>query len=314
MTAHERTIWVDGERVPWGEATVHVLSQSMQRGTLVFDYMSVHDTDRGPAIFRPAEHLERFRRSCELVGLPLAHDLAELRAATRESVAANPGCHSIKICAYLPSIEVELVPQDDHVSVAIAAYDLREDIIEVNRGTFHWRDQVRLWIEKEKRNRREDVLPPQAKVAANYAPTLVAKWRARRRGYDEILLLSEDGSLAETPTTNLFVVTAEGVLRTPRSERVLHGVTRSSIFDIAAAEGLDCAEATLYPDDLLAASEAFLTATSAGVWPVVSVDDTELGSGDPGPVSLRLRDRLRRIWSGQDAHFEHWLDYVSSQP
>lgn len=310
MAPSERRIWVDGTLVPWAEATVHVLSHSMQRGTLVFDYVSVHDTARGPAIFRLPEHLERFVESCELVGLPLARDVVELAEATRQTVRANPGSHSVKISAYIPSIEVEVVPQNEHVAVAIAAYDLVEDIIEPNQGTYRFRRQLKLWIEKERRNRRHDLLPPQAKVAGNYAPALLAKWQARRNGYDEIVLLSEDGSLAETPTTNLFLVDAKGAVLTPTEDRVLHGVTRASICEIAAADGLECREATLYPDDLLAAREVFLSATSAGVWPVVSVDDRTIGSGEPGPVTLRLRERLADVMAGRDPAFEHWLDFL----
>ena len=124
MTPPERHIWLDGELVPWERATVHVLSHAMQRGALVFDFVSVHRNERGTAAFRLTTHLERFVRSCELLGLPLGHGLDELREATLKTVRANPGCRSIKISAYIGSIEVELVPQNDHVSVAIAAYDV----------------------------------------------------------------------------------------------------------------------------------------------------------------------------------------------
>ena len=288
MASEDRLIWIDGELVPWAQATVHVLSHSFQRGTLVFDFMSVHQTPRGAAIFRLPEHLERFRGSCDLVGLRLEHDLDDLASAIRETVRANPGCGSVKISAYIPSIEVELVPQDDRVRVAIAVYDAREDIVRANVGDFQFRREIRLLIEKDQRNRREDVLSPQAKGASNYGPTMLAKANARRAGYDDVLLLSEDGSLAETPTTNLFLVDRSGALRTPAENCVLHGVTRASLIEIAKAEGFQCLEGSLYPADLLAASEAFLSATSVGVWPVVSVNGMPLSDGKPGPVGLHL--------------------------
>jgi len=89
----DRRIWLDGELVPWDSVTVHVLSHSMQRASLIFDFMSVHETPRGPAVFRMAEHVRRLLRSAELLGLPLERSEAELRAAT---VA--------KFFAYCPSI------------------------------------------------------------------------------------------------------------------------------------------------------------------------------------------------------------------
>lgn len=313
MAASDRQIWLDGDIVPWAEATVHVLSHSFQRGTLVFDYLSVHETNRGAALFRLIEHLERLRASCDLVGLRLDQDLDDLAAAVRKTVRANPGGHSVKISAYLPSVEVELVPQDDRVSVAIAVYDVLEDIVKANPGEFEFRRQISLLIEEGQRNRRDDILAPQAKGASNYGPTMLAKMNARRAGYDDVLLLSEDGSLAETPTTNLFLVDRAGVLRTPEERRVLHGVTRASLIELARAEGFQCVEGTLFPEDLLGASEAFLSTTSVGVWPVVSVNGAPVGEGGAGPMSLHLRAALKKIWAGEDARFEHWLDFVEEE-
>ena len=187
--------------MPWQAATVHVLSHSLQRGSLIFDYLSVHETPRGPAVFRLEEHVERFGRSAELMGLPLKRSAAEISAAVLDTVRANPGVTAVKICGYLPSVEIDVVPMDDRVSVAIAAYDPRADIVERNAGEFHFRSELRLWIEKDRRNRRHDIVDPQAKVAANYASPMTAKWAARKRGFDEVLLADRllDQSVARQP-------------------------------------------------------------------------------------------------------------------
>lgn len=305
-----RQIWVDGALVPWEQATVHVLSHSMQRGSLVFDYMSAHETPRGVAVFRLGDHVERFFRSCELVGLPLELGRGEIERAIRETVRANLGSHSVKVSAYLPSIEVDVVPQDDRVSVAIAAYDTGRDVIARNPGQFEKRATVRLWIEKEIRNRRGDIVPPQAKVAANYVSPMLAKWKARRRGYDEILLIDEQGCVAEGPTTNVFLVDTDGALRTPPDERVLWGVTRRSILELAKHDGLTVCEESVRPEELGEASEVFLTGTTAGVWPVESIDGQPVGEGAPGPVSRALGEHFRRVVAAADSDFEHWLCFV----
>ena len=312
--APERKIWLDGALVPWAQATVHVLSHSLQRGSLVFDYMSVHETPRGPAVFRLREHVERFLHSIELVGLPLRHDQREIEAAILATVRANPGARSVKISAYLPSIEVDVVPMDDRVALAIAAYDPKADVIDRNPGRWAWRPTIRLWVEKRLRNRRKDILPPQAKVAANYASPMAAKWAARRAGYDEIVLVDEDGCIAEAPTANLFWVEGAGSLRTPPAERVLLGVTRQSLLEIAKHDGIDVAEALIRPEELVRQPEVFLSGTTAGVLPVDSVDGTPIGDGKPGPVSTRLGARLREIQSGQDPAFAHWLAPAQAEP
>lgn len=307
----DRQIWIDGGLVPWRDATVHVLSHSLQRGSLVFDYMSLHETPRGLAVFRLRQHAERFLRSAELVGLPLALGCEAIEAGVVETVRANPGARAVKVSAFLPSIEVDVVPQDPRVSVAIAAYDPWRDVVDHNPGEWKPRATVRLWIEKERRNRRDDIVPPQAKVAANYTSPMFAKWRARRRGFDEILLVDEEGFVAEAPTSNVFWVDARGTLRTPPERHVLLGVTRRSILELAKHDGVACAESQVRPDELAAAAEVFLTGTTAGVWPVESIDERPVGEGAPGPVSARLRDRFVAVSNGEDAAFHHWLTFTS---
>jgi len=306
----DRQIWIDGGLVPWRDATVHILSHSLQRGSLVFDYLSVHETPLGPGVFRLREHVERFRRSAELVGLPLALGREAIEAGVVETVRANPGARAVKMSGFLPSVEVDVVPQDPRVSVAIAAYDPLRDVIERNPGEWKPRASVRLWIEKERRNRRDDIVPPQAKVAANYTSPMFAKWRARKRGFDEILLVDEEGFVAEAPTSNVFWVDAQGTLRTPPERHVLLGVTRLSILELAKHDGVACAESQVRPDELAEAAEVFLTGTTAGVWPVESIDERPVGEGAPGPVSAQLRDRFVAVSNGEDEAFHHWLTFV----
>ena len=199
---------------------------------------------------------------------------------------------------------------DDRVAVAIAAYDPIEDIMRPSPGRAHRARHLKIWIEKERRNRREDIVPPQAKVSANYVSPMMAKWAARKQGYDEILLVDEHGYVAEGPTTNVFWVDGQGGLCTPPEKHVLLGVTRRSILEIAKHDGLVVSETRVRPEELMNAAEVFLTGTSAGVWPVESIDSHAIGEGVPGPVSARLRERFQAVVSGDDPDFDHWLAYA----
>ena len=308
--APNRTIWRDGEFVAWEDATVHILAQSLQRGTLAFDYMSVHETARGPAILRLNEHIGRLIRTCELAGLPLHYSRECLIEACAETVRNNPGAKSVKISALIASIEVELIPQDPTISVFIAAYDSATDIIARHQNPFPMARQVALKIERIISNRRHDIIAPQMKLAANYTSPMMAKWRARREGFDDVLLLTEEGHVAEAPTSNLFIVTTDGQLLTPPADEVLLGITRASVIELAAALGIECHEQALTVDDVFTAREAFLTATSVGVWPIIRVDDVVLTGGQPGPVTEQLREKLKRVSRGEDPDFAHWLRYV----
>lgn len=302
----DRRIWIDGRLVPWGDATVHVLSHSLQRGSLVFDYTSVHQTPRGTAIFRLDDHLERFLRSVAIVGLPLAFGLDELRAASLEVARANPGANAFKICAYLPSVEVDVVPMDEHVAVAIAVYHSAKDIVLRKASPRPMAPTLSLKIERVRR-RIEAHVPTHAKASANYLGPMMAKWAARREGFDEVVLLDEHGLLAEAPTANVFLVDGDGALRTPTLDAVLAGVTRMSVIELARHEGIAVREESLPPEALHEATEVFLASSSVGVWPVASVDGHPVPGGAPGPVSKRLKERLDAICAGRDPAFEHWL-------
>jgi len=312
MSAPNRKIWRDGELIDWNDATVHILSHSLQRGSLAFDYMSVHETARGLAIFRLEPHIDRLVDTCRLTGLPLVYSRQELIDACALAVRENPGATSLKISALLPSLEVEIVPQDQTVSVVIAAYESAADIIDRNEGEYRRRTELSLRVEREISNRRDDIIPPQAKVAANYTSPMIAKWQARKDGYDDVILLDTNGFIAEAPTANIFVVDSTGNLSTPRASQVLHGITRATFIELAPTMGIACRERDISVDEMMAAPEVFLSGTSAGLIPVIKVDDQTIGNGALGAVSARLKQRLQKITAGDDADFDHWLHYVDS--
>lgn len=314
MKPVDRVVWRDGEFVPWGDATVHILAQSLQRGSLAFDFMSVHQAQRGVAVFRLRDHVARLFKTCSIMGLPIAYSPAELVEGCAETVRRNPGATALKISALIPSIEAELVPRNPRVGVFICAYDIGADLFGEGQGDegdsgILKRQFVSLKVERDIVNRRPDIIPPQAKMAANYTSAMFAKWRARREGFDEIVLLDGDGAIAEAPTSNIFLVDSGG-LATPPQEKVLHGITRASVIELAGAHGIACSERNLFVRDLRGAREVFLTSTSAGVWPVVQIDRQPVSSGRTGPVTDRLRDALADVTRGADPNFEHWLYYV----
>ena len=306
----DRKIWRDGDFIAWQDATVHVLAQSLQRGSLAFDYVSVHEARRGVAVFRLRDHVERLATTCRIVGLPLEYTVDELVEACAETVRRNPAARSIKISALIPSIEAELIPANPHVAVFIAAYDSDRDLGANPELRRRRREAVSLKIEREKSGRREDLIPPHAKVAANYTAAMTAKWRARDEGFDDIVLLDEHGNLTEGPTANLFLVDRDGNLATPPASKVLLGITRDSIIALAPAVGRRCVERDMAVGELAGAREVFLSGTSAGVWPVVRIDGRQVGDGSMGPATSQLKAKYNAVVLGEEPAFEHWLHYV----
>lgn len=306
MALEARKIWLDGELVPWVEATVHVLSQSIQRGSLVFDVMPVYETDAGIAIFGLSEHTERFLNSARLNQMELSIDLDGLLEGIGAVVHANPGCEVVKLSAYHRGVALDVLPLDTHASVAIAALSFADVDPDSKLGRS---PTARLQVART-RKMPSSVLSPQVKIAAGYTAAAVAKRQARTDGFHDVLLLDESGDLAESSTQSFFVV-CENVLRTAPLDVVLAGITRRAVIDLARDEGFDVKVETLPRRLIEAADEAFLTGTTTNIWPIERIDETSLPTPVPGPVSKQLMGRFERMLAGEDLRFSpKWLQKI----
>ena len=305
MSALERKIWIDGKLVPWADATLHVLSQSVQRGSLVFDFMSCHWLPAGPAVFGLHEHVERFLGSVQLAGMRAALGQGEIERAIGAAVRANPGATHVKISAYYPTPALDVLPRDAHPSIAVAAFRPEEIAPEYTRE----RPPARLQV-ADARKMPGWVLSPQAKLAASYLYTSVAKAAARADGFDDVLLLDQDGCIAEGSTFSFFWVES-GELFTAPLDVVLAGVTRRVLIELAHDEGLRVHEVQRPLAVLERAQECLLTGTSARVWPVAQIGERAFPAPVPGMLTAQLARRLDALLAGSDPKLSpQWLQPV----
>lgn len=297
-----RKVWRDGAIVD--EALVSALAHAMQRGGLVFDVLSFHETPRGVAVFRLREHVARLLRSCALVGLSLRYTEDELIAATREAVTAT-GLREglIRMSAFIATVEADLVPRDATASVVIAAYH-RNDHPKKHVAA----GPLRISVPRTMRKAAPNAIPPLAKVAAAYLGPMIARREALAAGFDEIVLLDHEEYVAEAPTANVMVV-IDRTLVTPPLGSILDGITRDTILKLAREEGVPAVERPLRYAELITADEAFLTATSYLIAPIGAFDAHEMRA--PGPVTTRLRDRFTRLIGGEDRRSEEWLTLIA---
>jgi len=301
----DRMVWRDGELVAWESATISTLAHPMQRGALVFDVLSFHDTPRGVAVFRLREHVARFLRSLALIGLASPFSAEALCAATCSTVAST-GLRDglIRISGFVPTIEADVVPRSSEVSVVIAAY-ARTDFPKKHAAPAC----LAIQVPRDVRKAAPDAIPPLAKVAAAYLGPMIARGRALDAGFDEVVLLDRDGHVAEAPTANLFAV-VDGALVTPPLGNILDGITRDTVIALAREEGLRVDERHLVYDELVAADEAFITASSYLVAPIASIDRQPLRVPAPGPITTRCKTRFHRVLSGEDRRSAEWLTPV----
>lgn len=306
MSLSERLIWRNGSLVPWGDVTVHVLSQSLQRGTLVFDVMPVYWLKRGPAILGRDEHLERFEQSAHFSGMTLPASTGELRKGISAAVRANPGCEIVKISAYYPGLALDVLPVDPKPDVAIAAFTVA-DLSKAGRASASGPAKLQI---AESRKMPASVLSPQIKIAAAYTHTVFAKAHARAAGFNDVLFLDEQDHLTESSTQSFFLV-CEGILRSAPLDIVLAGVTRRLTLELARDEGIPIKEEPMPRKLLDSAEEAFLTGTTTNVWPISRIDAIELPTPLPGPISARLLARFAALVADEDPVFSaRWLQAV----
>jgi branched-chain amino acid aminotransferase len=304
-------VWMDGTMIAWDEARLSVLSHAIQRGALVFDVGVLREAGARSLLFRPREHVARFMRSAALVGYRIPWSEAQLLEATVAAVraAVDGGTRSalVRWSAYVGTVEPDVVPRrTDGASVAIAVITPEDGALPGSPAPGPKPETVRLHIPPDARKAGPEVFPPQAKVAASYLGPMLAKRAALAAGYDEIVLRDREGRIAEAPTANVFAVRA-GELVTPPLERVLAGITRDSVLDIARAEGMRAREEHLTPVDLADADEAFLAASSLPVQAVASIDGRLMRGGAPGPVTRKLRALVTACERGEDPRFASWV-------
>lgn len=299
-------IWMNGELVAWEDAKVHVLTHCLHYGTGVFEGERVYPTDRGPAIFRHREHIERLFKSAELYYMPMPYTREEIRAATHELIARNelPSCY-IRPIVFRGAGPMGLNPLDAPVEVVIAAWPwgayLGDGALE--KGV---RAKVSSW-----RRISSDSLIPHAKASGQYLNSVLAKIESVRAGYEEAILLDAQGFVSEGTGENLFVVMDGVVYTPPQTAGILDGINRDAVMQIARDEGFEVVERNLARAELTLADELFMTGTAAELTPIREIDDHVVGDGARGPITMRLQQVFLDALHGRDPRYTEWNDVVS---
>ncbi len=299
-------IWMNGELVDWPDARVHVLSHGLHYGTTVFEGIRSYDAEGGTAVFRLDDHLARLERSAAIYYMPLPYSREELREAVHQVVSVNGlgGCY-IRPIALRGYGTMGLFPLDSPVDVAIAAWQW---------GAYLGEEGLRTGIRAKISSWRRiggSTIPATAKAGGQYLNSILAKVETHKAGYQEALLLNEAGYVADGSGENLFIVRDGKLVTPPLQASILEGITRASIIELAADEGIEVEEREVARAELYTADEVFITGTAAEVCPINEIDDHPLGQ--PGPITMRLQERFFAAAGGRDPAYAKWVDYVPSR-
>ena len=299
------TIWMNGRLVPWEQATVHVLSHVIHYGSCIFEGIRCYKTQRGPAVFRLRDHVDRLFEGCAIYRMEVPYTREQMEAAILETIRANrlEACY-IRPLAYRGYESLGVDPFPCPIDVAVAAYPwgsyLGKDAAEkgVDVMVSSWRRQA------------PDTLPAMAKASANYMNSQLIKMEALVNGYVEGIALDSTGFVSEGSGENLFLVKKGTLYTPPLTASILPGITRATILQLAQDLKLPVVERSIPREALYTADEVFFVGTAAEVTPIRSVDRATVGRGRRGEVTSRLQTEFKSITSGQSEDRYRWLTAV----
>jgi len=298
-------IWMDGEMVEYEKATVHVLSPAVHYGMAVYEGVRAYDTDKGPAVFRLTDHIERLFASARIFGIvDYPFTVPDVVQASKDVVRENgfKDCY-IRPFVYLKDGIWSLNVTTGKVAVSVAAWEWSNYL-----GEEALAKGIRANISSFTRH-HPNVSMTKAKIAGNYVNSILAKTESDRLGFQEAIMLDPQGYVAECTGENLFMV-KKGRIFTPSTAPILEGITRESLAVIAADLGYEVIEAPISRDQLYNADEVFVCGTAAEVIGLCEIDHRRISNGMSGKITREIQKVYYDAIRGKIQKYEHWCEYV----
>ena len=298
-------IWMDGKLVAWDDAKVHILTHTLHYGNGVFEGTRAYMTQDGLAIFKLREHTKRLLNSAKITRIAPTFTLEELEQAQIDVLRANHFTSNVYLrpLIYLGYGIMGLNHVKAPVNTAIAAWQWGSYL-----GDEGLEKGIRVKISSFTRNPAKSVMG-KAKAAANYLNSQMAKYEALEAGYEEALLLDEDGFIAEGSGECFFIV-RNGILITPPNDTSLESITQATVLDLAKEAGIPIERRRITRDEVYIADEAFFTGTAAEVTPIRDVDNYVIGEGSRGPITTQLQKAYFDVVYGRNPKYKHLLTYI----
>jgi branched-chain amino acid aminotransferase len=300
-----KSIWFNGDFVPWDEAKVHVLSHVLHYGSSVFEGIRAYSTTKGPAVLGLQPHVDRLFFSAKVIRMDIPYTPEEFMEAIKETIRHN----GHKACYIRPLVfrgyeVLGVYPLNCPVETIIATWEwgayLGPEAVEkgVDVAVSSWRRMA------------PDAAMAMAKIGGQYTNSQLVVMEARDRGVIEGIVLDVYGYVSEGSGENIFVI-YDGVIYTPPlAASILGGITRRYVMRLAEDLGYTLKEQNLPREMLYAADEVFFTGTAAEITPIKNIDGLPVGAGSRGPVTKSLQDEFFAVTKGEkDPH--GWLTYVN---
>ena len=297
-------IWMDGELVPWRDAKVHVLTHTLHYGMGVFEGIRAYKVPDGTAVFRLHEHTNRLFRSAHIMTLAMPFDKDTINDACLSVIRENKlETAYVRPLVYLGAEGMGLRADNLSVHVSISAWEWGSYL-----GADNMEKGIRVRTSSYTRH-HVNISMCKAKAIGNYSNSILALQEALSTGCDEALLLDNEGYVQEGSGENLFLV-RDGEIYTPDLTSALDGITRHTLFTLAAELDIPVHEKRITRDEVYIADEAFFTGTAAEVTPIREADGRVIGNGGRGPITEKLQQLYFDQVNGKRNQHQDWLTSV----
>ncbi len=300
-------VYYEGELCRYGDAHLGLLTHALHYGTGCFEGIRAYwSAKQGRLnVFRLQDHFERMRGNARMLHMALPLPTQELCALTVEILRRN---------AFTTDVYVRPLVYKATEEVGIRFHNLRDGfmIVTVPFGAYvdttsGIRCQVSSW-----RRIDDNVAPARSKGTGIYINSALAKTEACLNGFDEAIVLTQDGHVSEGSAENIFLLRQGRLITPPVTQNIVEGITRRTLITFARDElGIDVVEREVDRSELYIADEVLLCGTGAEVSPVIEIDRRRIGDGEPGAVTQRLQKLYFDACKGEDERFAEWLTPVA---
>ena len=304
--AKEAKAFLNGQKVSLKDAKVGIMTHALHYGTAVFEGIrgNWNESKEKMIIFRLKEHYDRLLRGSNILKMNLGYTSQEMCDLTVDLVKSNGYKEDVYIrpLAYKSQeliANLKLHELEDDLSIIVIPFGAYID------NTKPIKCQTSSWRRPE-----DTMMPTGVKLAGLYTTSILAKTEAVSVGYDEAILLNNDGTVSEGSGENLFMVQNDEIITPSETDNCLLGITRNTIIQIAKNElNIDVKERRIHRSELYLSDEIFLTGTAAHVTSVGSLDNRTIGSGKVGQITKTLQDIYFSVVSGkiEDKKYKSWL-------
>lgn len=299
-------VFFEKQFMPLENAKVGVLTHALHYGTACFEGIrgNWNSEQNRICLFRIQDHYKRMLNGCRLLKMKLPYAVDDLCQLTIELL--NKG-------SFREDVYIRPLAYKSSQTIGVRLHGLEDAllIVATTLGSYLGKDRVRCCTSSWRRV-DDTMIPARGKISGIYVNSALAKTEAEENGFDEAILLSNDGHVSEGSGENIFIVINGTLITPPSTDNILLGITRNTVIELAKNElGIDTIERSIDRSELYLADECFFTGTATHIAPIIEIDNRIIDAGDIGKITGDLQKLYKKVITGSNPKYDKWYTFVS---